>query len=65
VCRAFTAGQPPGSRVDPAINTSQPTESQSLELGEHAVRSDLISHFDKLGISSRAKLALYALGGPE
>jgi hypothetical protein len=34
-------------------------------LGEHAVRSDLISHFDKLGISSRAKLALYALGGPE
>ena len=36
-----------------------------LNLGEHTVRNYLIRIFDKLGISSRVELVLYALSGAE
>jgi DNA-binding CsgD family transcriptional regulator len=36
-----------------------------LNLGEHTVRNYLIRIFDKLGISSRVELVLYALSGTE
>jgi DNA-binding NarL/FixJ family response regulator len=36
-----------------------------LNLGEHTVRNYLIHIFDKLGISSRVELVLYALSGAE
>jgi len=36
-----------------------------LNLSEHTVRNYLIRIFDKLGISSRVELVLYALSGAE
>jgi DNA-binding NarL/FixJ family response regulator len=36
-----------------------------LNLSEHTVRNYLICIFDKLGISSRVELVLYALSGAE
>jgi DNA-binding CsgD family transcriptional regulator len=35
----------------------------NLSLSEHTVRNYLIRIFDKLGISSRVELVLYALSG--
>jgi hypothetical protein len=39
--------------------------STGPNLGEHTVRNYLIRIFDKLGISSRVELVLYALSGAE
>jgi DNA-binding CsgD family transcriptional regulator len=36
-----------------------------LNLGEHTVRNYLIRIFDKLGISSRVELVLYAFSGTD
>ena len=36
-----------------------------LDLSEHTVRNYLIRVFDKLGISSRVELVLYAFSGSE
>jgi DNA-binding NarL/FixJ family response regulator len=39
--------------------------ANQLKLGEHTVRNYLFHIFDKLGLSSRVELALYALSQPE
>jgi DNA-binding NarL/FixJ family response regulator len=39
--------------------------SRQLNLREHTVRNYVFRIFDKLGISSRVELVLYALSGPE
>jgi DNA-binding NarL/FixJ family response regulator len=39
--------------------------SPKLNLSEHTVRNYLIRIFDKLGISSRVELVLYAFAGVE
>ena len=42
-----------------------PENALTLNLSEHTVRNYLLRIFDKLGISSRVELVLYAFSGAE
>ena len=39
--------------------------AERLELSEHTVKNYIFHIFDKLGLSSRVELVLYAVAGPE
>ncbi|MGB7436566.1 MAG: LuxR C-terminal-related transcriptional regulator [Candidatus Acidiferrum sp.] len=39
--------------------------THELELSEHTIRNSLLRIYDKLGISSRVELILYAVSGTE
>jgi len=56
---------PDGDQSDCAKDLRNQETALNLNLTEHTVRNYLLRVFDKLGISSRVELVLYAFSGVE
>ena len=55
----------PSQNNDAAVLTCNGCGTKSLQSSEHTVRNYLLRIYDKLGLSSRVELVLYAVSGTD